>query len=370
MALPLKWMPAYSHGGAFVAGQPTVVVIHSTESENNPGTAEALAGPNWFGGSKAGTSSHKVVDVDSICEGVKRNIVAYHAGPGGNVRGIAYEMCGRAGWTAAQWRAPAQLQMLRNAAPHIADDLRSMGAAARWLSLAQLGAREKGLCTHNDIRLVFGGTTHSDPGPNFPYAELLQYVNEALGVGGPTLRFPVIGRIREAYDRVGGRVGQPRGPEVKTLDIQGRWQEFDNGAIYWHPAVDAGRAHSIQGDILKRWRQLGSEPTTGFPTTDELPTPDGKGRFNHFAGAGNTGVASIYWSQATGAQPIWGMFRSWWAQNGWELGPAGYPTSGEYRGPGNVITQDFQNGKVELRGGQVLWTPKGPVEVRVLGASQ
>jgi hypothetical protein len=178
--LPLKWMPAYSHGGPFGKGQPTVVVVHCTESDNGPGTAEALAGPGWFGGSKAGTSSHKVVDVDSICEGVKRTTVAWHAGPGGNVRGVAYEFCGRVAWTAGKWREPAQLQMLRNAAPHIADDLRAMSAPARWLSLAQLGGGQRGLCTHNDIRLAFGGTTHSDPGPNFPYAELLAYVQAEL----------------------------------------------------------------------------------------------------------------------------------------------------------------------------------------------
>lgn len=156
MALPLKWMPAYSHGGAFTAGFPTVVVVHCTESDNTPAMAEALAGPGWFGGAKAGTSAHKVVDVDSICEGVHRTTVAWHAGPGGNVRGIAYEFCGRASWTAAQWRAPAQLQMLRNAAPHIADDLRAIGAPARWLSLAQLAAHAKGMCSHNDVRLALG----------------------------------------------------------------------------------------------------------------------------------------------------------------------------------------------------------------------
>jgi hypothetical protein len=187
LALPLKWMPAAAHGGAFTGGAPVGLAVHSTESENTPAMAEALAGPNWFGGSKAGTSAHKVVDVDSICEGVKRTIIAYHAGPGGNVIAIAYEFCGRAGWSAAKWREPAQLQMLRNAAPHMADDLRAIGSPARWLSLAQLAAvaRSKrpadgGLFTHNDIRLALGGTTHSDPGQNFPYAELLAYVQAEL----------------------------------------------------------------------------------------------------------------------------------------------------------------------------------------------
>jgi len=186
--LPLEWMPAAAYGGPFRPPAATFLTAHSTESENTTAMAEALAGPNWFGGPKAGTSSHKIVDVDSICEGVHRGTVAYHAGPGGNTWGIAYEFCGRASWSAAKWREPAQLQMLRNAAPHMADDLIAITgsraaaqAACRWLSIVQVAQHQHGLCTHNDIRLALGGTTHSDPGPNFPYAELLAYVQAALG---------------------------------------------------------------------------------------------------------------------------------------------------------------------------------------------
>ncbi len=190
MKLPLKWIPAKAFGALFKRPAPAFVVVHSTESENTPAIAESLAGPNWFGGPKAGTSTHKIVDQDSICEGVKRDRVAYHAGPGGNSYGIAYEFCGRASWSAAKWREPAQLQMLRNAAPHIADDLIAITgslaaarSAARWLSLVQVARNEHGLCTHNDIRLAKGGTTHSDPGANFPYAELLAFVRAELDGG-------------------------------------------------------------------------------------------------------------------------------------------------------------------------------------------
>lgn len=182
----LVWTPAYSHGGPFTAGYPLGVVIHSTESENLPGSAEAIAGPGWFGGPSAGTSAHKVVDQNSICEGVHRDTVAWHVGPNGNGRYIGYEFCGRASWTAAQWNAPEQLAMIRNAAPFIAADLKAIGAPARWLSLTQVAAKEKGLLTHNDVRLALGGTTHSDPGPNFPYAFLLSEVNKYMGTTTPT----------------------------------------------------------------------------------------------------------------------------------------------------------------------------------------
>jgi len=186
-AAALRWMPAKAYGGLFKPPAAAFVVIHCTESDNGAGTAESLAGPNWFGG-PAGTSAHRMFDRDSGVEMVRRTLVAFHAGPQGNTWGRSYEFCGRASWSAAKWREPAQLQMLRLAAPHIADDLieitgsrASALAAARWLSLVQVFRKDHGLCTHNDIRLALGGTTHSDPGPNFPYAELLAMVRAELG---------------------------------------------------------------------------------------------------------------------------------------------------------------------------------------------
>lgn len=181
----MAWMPAYSFGGPYGPGLPLGVAVHSTESDNGPSVAEAIAGPGWFGGAAAGTSAHKIADQNSIVEGVRRNTVAWALGPGGNGLYLSYEFCGRAGWSPAQWRAPENLAMLALAAPHIADDLQACGATAAWLSLAQIGQRQRGLLSHNDVRLVWGGTTHSDPGPSFPYGELLTYVRAALGMGGP-----------------------------------------------------------------------------------------------------------------------------------------------------------------------------------------
>jgi hypothetical protein len=187
----LTWLPAYSHGGPFGAGKPLGVVVHCTESDNAPGSAENIAGPGWFGGPAAGTSAHKVVDQNSICEGVHRDTVAWHVGPNGNGYYLGYEFCGRAAWSAAQWNAAPQLQMIRNAAPFIAADLKAFGAPARWLSLTQVANREKGLLTHNDVRLALGGTTHSDPGPNFPYAFLLSEVQKYMNsVTAPTKPLP------------------------------------------------------------------------------------------------------------------------------------------------------------------------------------
>jgi len=171
------------------------------------------------------------------------------------------------------------------------------------------------------------------------------------------LRWPVIGAIRAAYDRPGiaARLGQPKGIEVPTLDKAGRWQEFDGGAIYWHPWADNGVAHVVWGAILETWRKVGSEPATGYPTTDEMTCPDGVGKYNHFTGVPGRGLTSIYWHPQTGAHVVWGAFREWWAANRYERGPLGYPRSGEYRNSAGVIVQDFQGGQLRYVNQKVIW---------------
>lgn len=148
-------------------------------------------------------------------------------------------------------------------------------------------------------------------------------------IGAPA-GIPVIGGIKAAYDRIKGEAGKPKGPEVPTVDGVGRWQEFSNGAIYWHPQIDGGNAHYIKGGILEKWRKLGSELVTGYPITDEMSTPDGQGRFNHFSGGW-----SIYYHPRTGIFEVHGAVRNKWEQLGWERG-IGYPKTDELTAPDKV----------------------------------
>lgn len=178
----------------------------------------------------------------------------------------------------------------------------------------------------------------------------------APGAAHVSSDYPVRGAIATAYNRVlhgmnganwGYFLGKPLGPEAITWGRDGYWQPFTNGAIYAH---NAG-AYVMRGDILKRWRAIGSEVTTGYPITDETSTPDTRGRYNHFANKW-----SIYWSPETGAWEVHGWFRDWYEKNRWEAGPAGYPTSGEYIKDGGVM-QNFQGGKLRLHPNVVEWIP-------------
>lgn len=197
-------------------------------------------------------------------------------------------------------------------------------------------------------------------------ASLLALMVTAITVGGiaPAIAAPpgVSGNIGLAWDRpgVGVNLGNPTTGEIVTNDGVGRVQLFEQnrGRIYWRFNVDNSNAHAVWGAIVDRLASVGWEDVTGFPVTDELPTPDGQGRFNHFAGAPAHGPSSIYWSPATGAHPVWGLFRERWAAAGWEGGTWGYPTSGEYVSAG-VTVQDFTKGQARLING-VSFVPTPP----------
>ena len=150
----------------------------------------------------------------------------------------------------------------------------------------------------------------------------------------------VLGNIRDRYRALAGprsALGLPTTNELGTPDRVGRYNHFQNGSIYWTPAIGA---REVRGAIRGTWSRLGWETSAlGYPLTDELVTPDRVGRYNHFQNG------SIYWTPAIGAREVRGAIRGRWAATGWELGPLGYPTSDEYAVP-NGRRSDFQRGSI------------------------
>jgi len=127
--------------------------------------------------------------------------------------------------------------------------------------------------------------------------------------------------------------------EMTTPDGVGRFNHFSKGgSIYWTAATGA---HEVHGAIRVEWAATGWETgPTGYPVTDEMTTPDGVGRFNHFSKDG-----SIYWTAATGAHEVHGAIRTAWAAAGWETGRVGYPVTAEYAVPDGRAS-DFQHGRI------------------------
>ena len=180
----------------------------------------------------------------------------------------------------------------------------------------------------------------------------------------PFASFPIIGAIREAYDRFGGaaKLGAPLGPEVPTADGTGRWQEFRDGGILWHPVRTKGVARAMGRGILGAFHAAGAEAAVGWPLTDETATPDGAGRYVHLSGGPATGgmEASIYWHGHTGAQLIKGEIRKRWAELGWETG-LGYPLINEGTCPDGVGRYTHCSGRPSVPGDgrtSIYWTPR------------
>jgi beta-xylosidase len=152
----------------------------------------------------------------------------------------------------------------------------------------------------------------------------------AVGPSGPTVFTDTSGNFQLAYHAWTG------GPGYQNGGVRSLWIDevsFGGGRLFLGgpPACQLFSSsttgtHQVCGDILEKYQDLGGPSSfLGYPTTDETGTPDGVGRFNHFANNG-----SIYWTPSTGAWSVHGAIQTEWAEMGWERSCLGYPISDEY----------------------------------------
>ncbi|ATB34135.1 hypothetical protein MEBOL_007636 [Melittangium boletus DSM 14713] len=182
-------------------------------------------------------------------------------------------------------------------------------------------------------------------------ALLYREFRDSRNWGGPCV---VGGDILTRYNQIGG-AGGVLGPcttnELPTPDGVGRFNHFQNGSIYWTPETGAWEVHGL---IRARWESLGWETSAlGYPITGEKPTPDGVGRFNHFKKG--TTLGSIYWTPETGAWEVHGLIRAKWESLGWETSVLGYPTTNEMTTPDGVGRYNHFKKGTTL--GSIYWTP-------------
>jgi uncharacterized protein with LGFP repeats len=168
--------------------------------------------------------------------------------------------------------------------------------------------------------------------------------------------FSIHGAIRDHWAAMGWErsvLGYPATDETGTPDGVGRFNHFSSidqpwavdGSIYFTNNMGA---FSIHGAIRAEWASLGYERSfLGYPATDEWPTPDGVGRFNHFSSIDQPWAVdgSIYWTPTTGAHEVHGAIRAEWASLGYERSCLGYPTGDETGIPGGREST-FQHGNI------------------------
>lgn len=163
--------------------------------------------------------------------------------------------------------------------------------------------------------------------------------------------------IEKKYEQLGGSsgfLGNAIGPQ-KMGAKGGLFQSYTGGYIFWHPSIGA---HEIHGAILEKYMELQRETGfLGYPTSDELKAPDGRGRYSMFEG----GV--ILWTTSTGAHEIHGEILKKYKEEKAYLSPLGYPTSDEIPIPDtNGKMSVFENGIIEWLSGKTVTRMPGKVD--------
>jgi uncharacterized protein with LGFP repeats len=169
----------------------------------------------------------------------------------------------------------------------------------------------------------------------------------------------VCGAIRDRYlSEYGGppsALGPPLAADVVGPDGAGHATEFRNGSLYWHPRAGV---HRLDGSMREKWSSLGGAGgSLSYPTTDEMPTARGTGRYVHFL------TGSLFAKGRGAPHAVTDPIRDKWASMRYELGFLKFPT-GDTRAVADGLYTAFE-------GGRIYWsaaTGAHEVHGRILGA--
>lgn len=160
------------------------IAIHNTSNDASD-TGEA----SYATRRTDGISSHFYCDADSVTQSIDTEDRVGHAGSNiGNNNAIAVEITGGNAKSRAWWLANVAWDKLGQVLAYvIKNDPDYKGFQVRRASVAEMKAnpRVKAFYGHNDMRLAWGNTTHTDPGPNFPWDRLFQSVSKFLNPPPP-----------------------------------------------------------------------------------------------------------------------------------------------------------------------------------------
>jgi N-acetyl-anhydromuramyl-L-alanine amidase AmpD len=155
--------------------QVRVLVIHDMEMPEAGTTAESCA--RMFSTTTREASAHYAVDADSVVQCVHDGDTAFAAPPCNQV-GLHVEHAGYASQGARDWADAYSKAMLDRSAALVASKCAAYGIPARQLSNAQLRAvveakdfdpSQGGIVGHDQVSAVWHQSTHTDPGPHFPW---------------------------------------------------------------------------------------------------------------------------------------------------------------------------------------------------------
>ncbi len=158
--------------------------------------------------------------------------------------------------------------------------------------------------------------------------------------------FAITGSVHDAWIASGyevGSLGYPTTGLICGMRDSGCGQVFQGGRIYSSPATGA---HVLTGAVQNAWIGQGWEAgPLGYPTTDLICGMRSSGCGQVFQGG------RIYSTPSTGTFAIAGSVHDAWIASGYEVGSLGYPTTGLICG-----MRDSGCGQV-FQGGRIYSTP-------------
>ena len=170
----ISYIPARNGAHGPVDNRPAeIIVMHSMQCP-----ADALHVTNWVQSlsSPAGGPyfAHYYTGPGVTYRVAPLGRTVWHCGNGNNVRGLwtlGVEQGGYAEWSRQQW---IDSGALNTATPLVAALIAAGHGANRWLEIADLAVPGvRGVTSHNNMSHAFGGSDHTDPGPNYPHDLLL-----------------------------------------------------------------------------------------------------------------------------------------------------------------------------------------------------
>ncbi|MFI6819713.1 N-acetylmuramoyl-L-alanine amidase [Micromonospora sp. NPDC050187] len=161
-------------------GRKFGVAIHNTSND-----ASAAGEASYATRRTDGVSAHFYVDDREVIQSIDTKHRTGHAGSSqGNDNAVSVEITGTNGKSRQWWLNNVAWDRL---AQVLAVVCREYGIEPRRATVAEMKANPKvrAFYGHDDMRLAWGGTTHTDPGPNFPWDHLLAKVKQAMSKPKP-----------------------------------------------------------------------------------------------------------------------------------------------------------------------------------------
>lgn len=180
-----------------------LIVLHTMEAPERPQVAQDVA--KYFDHVMA--DSHWCVDAATRVRVIPDGYASWTT-PGVNHRSHNIEMAGYARQSRHEWADKYSLATLDNAALCAAEWVVKYNVPIRKLSRTNLRRGHKGHIGHVDATYVYRRSTHTDPGPYFPWKYFLSLVNSHRSV------------------LVGGTprpIGKPPKKKKGWIDVDGRW---------------------------------------------------------------------------------------------------------------------------------------------------